>query len=86
MIDSKSGRMMDYLNECGKLVCWIMIMKKILDAIIFERPFPEDGILNICMDKGYDYPDIRQLVKDYGYTANIKEPGRRKHKKRDARF
>ncbi len=28
MIDSKSGRKMDYLKECGKLVCWIMIMKK----------------------------------------------------------
>ncbi|WP_440948958.1 hypothetical protein ACSAZL_06130 [Methanosarcina sp. T3] len=24
----KSGRKMDYLNECGKLVCWITIMKK----------------------------------------------------------
>ena len=28
MIDFKSGRKMDYLKECGKLVCWIMIMKK----------------------------------------------------------
>ena len=24
------------------------------------------------MDKGYDYPDIRELVKDYGYTAHIR--------------
>ncbi len=27
MIDSKSGGKMDYLKECGKPVCWIMIMK-----------------------------------------------------------
>jgi putative transposase len=24
------------------------------------------------MDKGYDHPDIRELVKEYGYTAHIK--------------
>ena len=28
MIDSKNGRKMDYLKECDKLVCWIMIKKK----------------------------------------------------------
>jgi len=30
------------------------------------------------MDKGYDYPDIRELVKDYGYTAHIKSRGEEK--------
>ena len=24
---------------------------------------------NLCMDKGYDYPDVRELVADWGYTA-----------------
>ena len=28
MIDFKSGGKMDYMKECGKPVCWIMIMKK----------------------------------------------------------
>ena len=52
-----------------------MLVKKTFDALIFERPFLDDGIQNICMDKGYDYPDIRQLVKDYGYTAHIRSRG-----------
>ena len=52
-----------------------MLVKKTLDAIIFERPSLDDGIQNICMDKGYDYPDIRELVKDYGYTAHIRSRG-----------
>ena len=30
---------------------------------------------NMCMDKGYDYPDTRQLVSDWGYTARIKARG-----------
>ena len=52
-----------------------MLVKKTLDAIIFERPSLDDGIQNIRMDKGYDYPDIRELVKDYDYTAHIRSRG-----------
>jgi len=26
---------------------------------------------NLCMDKGYDYPDVRELVAQWGYTARI---------------
>lgn len=51
------------------------LVKRILDAIIFERPSTDDVIQNICMDRGYDFPDIRQLVKEYGYTAHIKSRG-----------
>jgi len=43
--------------------------------LIFERPSQDDVIQNICMNKGYDYPDIRELVKEYGYTAHIRSRG-----------
>ena len=48
------------------------LVKRTLDAIFFERPSPEDIIQNICMDKGYDFTDIRKLVEEYGYTAHAK--------------
>jgi transposase len=51
------------------------LVKETLDAIIFERPLQDDVIQNMCMDKGYDFPDIRELVKEYGYTAHIKSRG-----------
>jgi len=51
------------------------LVKETLDAIIFEKPSSDDVIQNMCMDKGYDFPDIRQLVKEYGYTAHIKSRG-----------
>ena len=54
------------------------LVKRTLDAIFFERPSPEDiiqNIQNICMDKGYDFTDIRKLVEDYGYTTHIKSRG-----------
>ncbi len=51
------------------------LVKRTLDAIFFEKSSPEDIIQNICMDKGYDFTDIRKLVEDYGYTAHIKSRG-----------
>ena len=51
------------------------LVKRTLDAIFFERPSAEDIIQNICMDKGYDFTDIRKLVEEYGYTAHIKSRG-----------
>jgi putative transposase len=61
---------MDGTNRHDKV-----LVKHTLDAIIYKRPSLDNGIQNICMDKGYDYPDIRQLVKDYGYTAHIRSRG-----------
>ena len=41
------------------------LVKKTFDAIVFERPSPDNVIQNMCMDKGYDFPDIKKLVEDY---------------------
>jgi putative transposase len=35
------------------------------------------------MDKGYDYPDTRQLVSNWGYTARIKTRGEEVHEKQN---
>jgi hypothetical protein len=56
-----------------------MLVKGTLDSIVIERP-SHKIIQNICMDKGYDYPDIRKLVKNYGYTAHIKSRGEENEK------
>jgi transposase len=31
--------------------------------------------LHLCMDRGYDYPQVRELVEAYGYTAHIRARG-----------
>jgi putative transposase len=51
------------------------LVKGTLDAVIIERPSPDDVVQNMCMDKGYDFPDIRELVEEYGYTAHIRSRG-----------
>jgi putative transposase len=56
------------------------LVKATLDAIVIERPSSDFGSeeeikQNMCMDKGYDYPDIKELVEEYGYTAHIRSRG-----------
>ena len=30
---------------------------------------------NLCLDKGYDYNEVRDLAKEFGYTARIRARG-----------
>ena len=47
-----------------------------LEAIVVERP--EVGPQHLCLDKGYDYPVVRELVAAWGYTAHIRSRGEEK--------
>jgi putative transposase len=38
---------------------------------------------NLCLDKGYDYPEVRQQVESFGWTAHIRTRGEEKQAKRD---
>ncbi|MBV9177707.1 MAG: transposase [Nitrososphaeraceae archaeon] len=31
---------------------------------------------HICLDRGYDYPEVYELLQDYGYTIHIRLPGK----------
>lgn len=58
------------------------LVESTLDSIPVERPEPTHyRPHNMCMDKGYDYADVRELVKDYGYTAHIPVKGNANEKK-----
>jgi len=58
------------------------LVKHTLNSIAVKRPSPKRVSQNMCMDKGYDFPDIRELVEEYGYTAHIPHRGdKTKHKK-----
>lgn len=32
-------------------------------------------ILHLCLDKGYDYDEVRELCVEFGFTAHIKARG-----------
>jgi transposase len=47
-----------------------------LESIPVKRPKPtRKKPQGMCLDKGYDYDNVRDLVKTFGYTAHIKARG-----------
>ena len=55
------------------------LVGRTLNNLAIRRPAPTTRHKqNMCMDKGYDYPDIRELVDKWGYTAHITARGEEK--------
>lgn len=47
-----------------------------LEALKFKRPEPtEDQPQGLCLDKGYDYDEVRDLLHEFGFTAHIRARG-----------
>lgn len=52
------------------------LVEETIESIPVDRPKPTRKTpQNMCQDKGYDYPDVRALVAEYGYTAHIPARG-----------
>lgn len=45
---------------------------KMLESVVIDRPEPttRQRPQNMCMDKAYDFPEVRDLLEEYGYTAH----------------
>jgi putative transposase len=52
-------------------------------SVPIEVPDPDTVAQHLCLDKGYDYADVRRTVAEYGYTPHIPskggEPARRRN-------
>jgi len=47
-----------------------------LESIPVARPEPTpDAPQGLCLDKGYDYDEVRDLAKEFLYTAHIRARG-----------
>ena len=52
------------------------LVKPTLESIPVERPRPtEETPQGLCLDKGYDYDEVRDLLKEFGFTAHIRARG-----------
>jgi putative transposase len=52
------------------------MVQETLDSIPVQRPEPTvDEPQGMCMDKGYDYDEVRALVDDFGFTGHIRSRG-----------
>ena len=50
------------------------MVRATLESIALER-LESNSKQNLCLDKGYDYDEVRDLAVEFGYTAHIKARG-----------
>jgi transposase len=52
------------------------LVRATLDSVIVARPEPmTEQPQGLCLDKGYDYQQVRDTVTEFGFTAHIKARG-----------
>lgn len=63
------------------------MMRETLESVPVERPEPTPRKRQgLCLDKGYDYDEARELAQEFGYTAHIRARGEEAQAlKRDAK-
>lgn len=49
------------------------LVRQTFESILVNKP--NDKIINICMDKGYDYDEVRDIVEEFGFIAHIRARG-----------
>jgi transposase len=52
------------------------LVRPTLDSLVVARPEPtEEQPQGMCMDKAYDYDEVRDLLAEFGFTAHIRSRG-----------
>lgn len=52
------------------------LVKEMLSNIMAKRPRPTRAKpQGLCLDKGYDFDEIRDIVREFGFTAHIRARG-----------
>jgi putative transposase len=51
------------------------LLKGTIGAIVVERPDPDEGEQDLCLDKGYDDPNGRAAAADGGYVPHVRRIG-----------
>jgi transposase len=47
-----------------------------IEGIVLDRPMPTPEYRqNMCLDKGYDYDEVRDILTEFGFTAHIRARG-----------
>ncbi len=52
------------------------LVRATIESLVAERPEPtEEEPQGMCLDKGYDYDEVREILEEFGFTAHIKARG-----------
>lgn len=64
------------------------LLRATLESIVIERPdVTPDAPHGLCLDKGYDYPEVYELLDELGFTGHVRSRGEEKKQlEREAGF
>lgn len=52
------------------------LVRPTLESLVVARPEPTtDQPQGLCLDKGYDYDEVRDILREFGFTAHIRARG-----------
>jgi transposase len=52
------------------------LVRATIESIVTTRPQPTDEQpQGMCLDKGYDYDEVRAILLEFGFTAHIRSRG-----------
>jgi putative transposase len=66
----------------------LKLVKQTVNSLVVKRPRPtKKRPQGRCLDKGYDYEEVRETLREFGFTAHIRARGEEaRAMKRHARF
>jgi transposase len=54
----------------------MQLVRATIERIVVERPEPsEEQLQGMCLDKGYDYDQVPEILAEFGFTAHIRSRG-----------
>lgn len=52
------------------------LVRPTIEGLIVQRPDPTvEQPQHMCLDKGYDYQEVRDILEEFGFTAHIRSRG-----------
>ena len=52
------------------------LLRETIQSIVLERPEPTtERPQGMCLDKGYDYTEVREILREFAFTAHIRARG-----------
>jgi len=52
------------------------LVRETVDSVVVKRPRPtKRRPQGLCLDKGYDYEEVRETLREFGFTAHIRARG-----------
>ena len=75
LVDARGAPWAVYISAANTHDKWLA--DELILSIVVPRPNPDDVEQHLCLDKGYDYPDVHHFVEIERYVAHIKHRRRR---------